>query len=140
MGVLDNVARNVSARLIGQFGKSVQVTYRTDEQINPVTGTAAYDPGQGETVGPTETTATLTVLMGDTSRLVSLGFALAGEVRSGDLLVDLAAQTFEEAFGASAEPKPGDSLTIDGAKYRVHQVKPQWGGERIAMYSLFVRR
>lgn len=131
MTVLDGPLRGVAKTLLGQLGKTV--TYR-----RIVAGD--YDPQTSDTWPETKTTATIAVQVEDTNRLEKLGFELTGEIRTGDFGLVLAAQAFEEAFGAGLRPEGGDEVDFESKTYRVLQVKPLYSGDQVATYTLQVRR
>ncbi|MFW6084874.1 MAG: hypothetical protein ACODAA_06645 [Gemmatimonadota bacterium] len=123
MGILDGVARSVTKQLIGQFGKpAVLVTPGQD-----------YDPSTLRTSG-TPSRRSISVLVGDTTRLRELGFHETGEVEHGDLVFEVAASEL------GSDPSTKQQVVLDERIYAVVQVKPLYSGEEVAKWALHVRR
>lgn len=123
MGILDGPLRSAAQTVIGQFGKPA--TLRTPG--------GSYDPATGKvTDSPSDEAITVTV--GDTTRLVELGFVEEGGVTHRDLFVEVAAAEL------SSDPTNDQELILDSVTHQVKGVKPVYSGEQVALWQLHVRR
>lgn len=126
MAALDTKARATAFRLVKKYGKSVTYQKRTGES------TQVYN----ETTG----------LFEDTPVFVSYQTKIAppvgpkpddlkdGQILASDLRFEL------PALGTTFDPTPNDRMVLDTVTWTVKRVKPQYSGDLIAYWDIFIGR
>lgn len=104
-GELDNVGREVSEDLIGDFGTTVSFTYVTDA--------GDFDPSDGSVTGRTTSTSTLSCLVKEPEKAYA----------NGDVADSDAVTLLIPAAPISFTPKAGDSFVFNGDTYTVWSVE-----------------
>jgi len=118
---LDRVIRPKVASLIEKNGKSAVLTHKANSSYNPATTTVT--PGS-------TTTHAVKVVLADVNAYLANG----STVRATDRWAYLA------DYNLSVEPMEDDTLTMDGAIYKVVQAKSIYSGELVALWQLLVRK
>ena len=117
---LDATARPLALKLIEKFGATITYTVVTAGAYDPATSTA------------TPTTANLTVK--------AVVETFSGTVFFSDLIVAGDKKLTVPASSFSAEPKPGDKVTLDAVVYTVIACKPIFSGALAAVYEIAARK
>ena len=121
MTALDKEFRKLATDLIAKYGKTVTLTS---------TAVGTYEPLVGQTVNASApVSVSVKAIIKDYKREFSSekGLILVGDKK------------FTIAAAGITKPKPGDTITLDGAVWRVVDVKETWSGEQIASYSVQAR-
>jgi len=119
-GALDAEMRDLAVELTEEFGKPITITRETGSSYDPSTGTTS----------PTYTDYSANSAPPSSFEYRNIDGSL---IQTGDLVIGVPAK------GLNIEPSTADTVKLDGTVYQVVQVRPQWSGEKVALYEMQLR-